>query len=187
MHGVGDDLLLGHAGRRQRVHDAEDGDGGRRVPARELHRVEEPVLVRDLRPRRQDRDRRPRRQLRRRATRALPDAAGDGPARDDHLRVSRRRPLVGARVRRVPRGHPPDREPAAGSAPPALRSQSSSKSIAQSDYRCRQPLHAPHSLDDHHAQPAPHHARRRRHRPAVVLPRARRVSDRRRRSTSTST
>ena len=33
--------------------------------------------------------------------------------------------------------------------------------------------------DDHHPQPASHHARRRRHRPAVVLPRARRLPDRR--------
>ncbi len=62
-----DDLLLGHAGRRQRVHDAANRDRADGLPARELHRVEEPVLARDLRPRRQDRDRRPGRQLRRRA------------------------------------------------------------------------------------------------------------------------
>ena len=43
------------------------------------------------------------------------------------------------------------------------------------------------SRHDHHAQPAAHHPRRRRHRPAVVLPRARRLPRSRRRSTSTST
>ena len=76
-------LLLGHAGRRQRVPAAADGRRPDRVAARQLHRVEEPVLARDLRPRRQAADRRPRRQLRRRAADVLPDAAGDGPAGDD--------------------------------------------------------------------------------------------------------
>ena len=45
------------------------GDRPGRVAARQLHRMEEPVLVRDLRPRRQVADRRARRQLRRRAAR----------------------------------------------------------------------------------------------------------------------
>ena len=40
-----DDLLLGHAGRRQRVHDAADRGRTDRVPARELHGVEEPLLA----------------------------------------------------------------------------------------------------------------------------------------------
>ncbi len=77
------------------------------LSARELHGMEEPLLLRDLRPQRQDRDRRPGRELRRRTTGVLPDAAGDGTARDDDSRVPRRGPLVGDRVRRVPRRHPP--------------------------------------------------------------------------------
>ena len=73
-------------------------DGPDRVAARQLHRVEEPVLVRDLRPRRQAADRRPRRQLRRRAADVLPDAAGDGAARDDDLGISRARTVLARRV-----------------------------------------------------------------------------------------
>ena len=66
-----------------------------RLAARQLHRVEEPLLARDLRPRRQAAHRRPRRQLRRRAATLLPDAARDGPARDDDLGVPARRPSPG--------------------------------------------------------------------------------------------
>ena len=85
---------------------AANGDRPGRVAARELHRVEEPVLVRDLRPRRQDRDRRPRRQLRRRAAGVLPDAARNGTARDHDLGVPARRPILGDRVGGVHRRHP---------------------------------------------------------------------------------
>ena len=68
-------VLLGDAGRGQRLRAAQDGEGPGRLAARELHRVEEPVLLRDLRPRRQAPDRRPGRQLRRRAADVLPNAA----------------------------------------------------------------------------------------------------------------
>ena len=171
-------LLLGHAGGRQRVPDAAHRRRAVRLPARQLQRVEEPVLVRDLRARRQAGDRRPRRQLRRRAHHLVPDAARDGPARDHELGVSARRPVVGDRVRRVRRGHPA----AAASRTPAWpkrgpRSRWSRRSTAE---RLRSGLASTDSRlptpdDDHHPQPASHHARRRRHRPAVLLPRPRRV------------
>ena len=53
--GIRAHLLLGHAGRRQRFPAAADGRKTGRVSARQLHRMEEYLLVRDLRPRRQAR------------------------------------------------------------------------------------------------------------------------------------
>ncbi len=59
----------------------------------------------------------------------LPDAAGDGPARDDDLGVSRRRSVVGARVRGVPRRYPPRPRAVRRTAPTrARRSPSSNES-----------------------------------------------------------
>ena len=83
-------LFLEHAGGGQWLSGSANGAGTDRLAARQLHGVEEPVLLRDFRPRRQAADRRSRRQLRRRAAVVLPDAAADGPAGDHHLGVSRR-------------------------------------------------------------------------------------------------
>src|SRR6185436_9625996 len=61
-------------------------------------RVEEPVLVRGLRPRRQAADRRPGRKLWPGATHVLQDEAGVGPARGGGLRLSGGGPLLGRRT-----------------------------------------------------------------------------------------
>ena len=168
------DVLLGHAGRRQRLHAARTARADR-VAARQLHGVEEPVLARDLRPDGQARDRRPRRQLRRRTADVLPDAARDGAARDDDHGVSGGDQSWAIEFAeflddiRLGRSHLP--------AWPrrARRSWSSKRSTRDR----ATPLAEGASRHDHHAQPAADHARRRRHRPAVVLPRARRLPDRR--------
>ena len=68
-------VLLADAGRRQRVHAARNRARPGRMAARQLHRMEEPVLARNLRPQRQAARRRARRQLRRRAADVLQDAA----------------------------------------------------------------------------------------------------------------
>ena len=163
------------AGRGQRLRAAQDGDAGRSAwlhaswtEWKNLFSFE--IYGRDGKLA----DRRPRRQLRRRAADLLPDAAGDGTARDDDLGVSRRGPIPGSwssqhfaeciRSARQP-------SPVAARWPTrrrrTLRRSSSATATEGSP------------ADDHHPQPAAHHARRRRHRPAVLLPRARRLPDRR--------
>ena len=171
------DLLLGHAGRRQR---ASCCCARRAAQAAFLHvsctewknLFSLEIYGRDGKLA----DRRPRRQLRRRAARVLQDAARDGTARDHDLGVSRAatgrgrsssrsssttsgcgRDAVGRpRRRRAPRW-------------PSSRRSTASRATTAGGRRSH----------DHHAQPAADHARRRRHRPAVLLPRARRLPDRR--------
>src|SRR5260370_19034838 len=80
-------LLLGHAGRGQRLHVVANCPETSRVFARELDRVEEPLLLRDLRSHRKNRRKRAWRKLRRRKTHILPYPPPDGAARDRLLGV----------------------------------------------------------------------------------------------------
>src|SRR5712692_7889051 len=98
-------LLLAHAGRRQRLPVPAHGYGRHCLVARQLDRMEEPVLVRGLWPHREAAGGWPGRQLRPRATDLLPYAAGDGPARDDHVRVPARGSLLGGRAGGFRRRH----------------------------------------------------------------------------------
>ena len=90
------------------------------IPARQLDRMEEPVLLRDLRPRRQARNHGPRRKLRHRASDVLSDVRGHGTARNHHLGISDGRRLLGSRVRRVS-GRYPAGPPAGRRASPTRR------------------------------------------------------------------
>ena len=121
-------------------------------------------------------DRRPGRQLRRRAADALPDAA---------RRWGRPRRRSGStRAATDPgRSSSPSSSTTSGSAATPAAGLAAARAAlvvveaiyAQSGYDPRPEA----AVDDHHAQSAANHARRRRHRPAVVLPRARRLPDRR--------
>ena len=75
------------------------------------------------------------------------------------------RQFLGSRVRRIPGGHP-------AAAPAAAGHRRRAGRLAHR--RARVPGER---ADDHHPQPAAHLARRRRHRPAVLLPRAQRIRD----------
>ncbi len=142
------------------------------VPARELHRVEEPVLASRSTG----------------ATASSPSTASAaatgverltlykmlpemGPPETTIWEFPARRPTRGRSSSQVSRRHPPRREPRAGLDARARRSRLSRRSMRLRDIDYS-------SADDHHAQSAAHHARRRRHRSAVLLPRARRLPDR---------
>ena len=165
VEGHASDPVLGHDGGRQRV--PEPADGGREdgMAPRELHGVEEPVLLRNLRPQREDRDRRPGRQLRGRAAGVLPDAAGDGPAGDDDLGVPAGRRLLGAGAQGLRGGHPARAGAGAGA---CARGSGPWRSSRPSTGRAATP-------HDHHSFPSAGLPGRRRHRPAVLLPRIRRI------------
>ena len=164
------DVLLGHAGRGQRLPAAADGRRAGGLAARELDRVEEPVLVRDLRRGRQAAGRRPGRQLRRRA----PDATTACCRRwarpettiweypgEDHSWA-----LEFADVRWLRSDGPPPRPPASRTPSPRFAIVRAGVRVAHGDRMIitRSPLRII--------------ARRRRHRSAVLLPRARRLPDR---------
>ena len=154
--------------------------GPGRVPARELHRVEEPVLVRDLRPRRQA--------ARSTASAAATASSGStfyrmlpemGPPETTIWEYPRGDHSWALEFARVRRRHPRT----VASRPPACRTRGRARSrrddLRTFGYRladaCRRRMR-----HDHHPQSAADHARRRRHRPAVLLPRARRLPHRRR-------
>src|SRR5262249_35673097 len=97
--GARGEVLRGHGRGGQRLFAAAHPGRAGGLAARQLHRVEEPLLLRALRPRRQAPDRRPGRQLRDRAADPLPHAPGHGAAGDDRLGVPRRGPFLARRVR----------------------------------------------------------------------------------------
>ena len=178
-------LLLGHAGRRQRVPPAANGAGQAAPSCTRAAREWKNLFSFEIYGRDgQARDRRPRRKLRRRAAHALQDAAGNGTARDHDLGVSARRPILGDRMRGVHGRHPArsraDGRPGRG---PRRAGPSSKRST-------RDRVHSPSAgalRHDHHPQPAADHARRRRHRSAVRTTASTAASWSPPRSTSTST
>src|SRR6266851_546385 len=101
-----DDLFLGYASRRQWLPAVEDGGEESRFSSRQLHRMEKYILVRNLRPRRQDRYQRAGRQLWHRAADVLQDAPGNGAARNDDVGISDGGQFVGYGIRGISGRYP---------------------------------------------------------------------------------